>query len=69
MENKFAERFKSLRLERGLSQADTAKLFYVSQNTISCWELGKQEPSISTLVLITQKFGVTMNYLIGLKDY
>ncbi len=69
MDNKFAERFKGLRLERGLSQAAAAKLFYVSQKTISCWELGKQEPNLSLIVLITQKFGVTMDYLIGLKDY
>ena len=50
---KFCERFKELRKEKGLTQTDLAKLLFISQDTVSLWELGKSLPDIKLLIKLT----------------
>lgn len=45
----FAENLKTLRIEKGLSQTELAKLLGVDQRTISNWENKICEPSFETL--------------------
>ena len=68
MKEKFAERFKYLREEKGLSQERLADDLGVSHGIISFWETGKREPKLSNLILIAEYFGVTIDYLAGLED-
>ena len=68
MGNKFAENFKTLRLEKGLGQEKLSKELKVSKGIISLWENGLREPSMSSLILVARYFDVSIDWLVGLKD-
>ena len=63
----FAERLKELMKEQGLNQVKLAEGVGVKQNTISAWLLKKKEPSVTSLWLLADYFGVDVDYLIGRK--
>ena len=58
---------KELRKENEMSQTQLANLLFVSQDTVSLWELGKSYPDIESVVKLTQIFNVTSDYLLGLE--
>lgn len=64
----FCERFKELRLERGLSTLALGKALKVSNSTITRWENGNIIPSIEHLYNIAKFFGVSADYLLGLEN-
>ena len=64
----FAERFKELRLEKGIGQEQLAKDLGVGKATVSLWENALREPKLYNLAIIAQYFGVTIDYLAGLED-
>ena len=66
--NKFSERLKELRTERGMSQMDLALATRISQSAIAKWELGKTEPTASALIILSEFFGETTDFLLGLTD-
>lgn len=68
MEIIFAERLRGLMKEQGLNQVKLAEKAGVKQNTISAWLLKKKEPSVTSLWLLADYFGVDVDYLIGRKD-
>ena len=62
----FSSNLRYLRKERGMSQEDLAnKLGYKSFTTIQKWESGVSEPSVSTVKIISDIFGVTMDQIIN----
>ena len=65
---KFAERLKSLRLEKELSQVKLAEKLGVDFRTISNWENGVRKPDIDTLVEIANFFEVSTDYSLGIKE-
>ena len=68
MEIIFSERLRGLMKEQGLNQVKLAEKAGVKQNTISAWLLKKKEPSVTSLWLLADYFGVDVDYLIGRKD-
>lgn len=62
-----AQNLKYLREQKGLNQADLAKVLGVKQPTVGNWEVGKREPELSVLALIAAYFGVTLDDMV-LKD-
>ena len=52
----FKENFKMLRTEQGLTQNQLADLMRISYKTVSHWETGYTEPSISQLIAIADFF-------------
>ena len=60
---------KRLRKERGLSQIAFAREIHASQNTISQWEQGIRQPNNDTLKEIADYFNVSVDYLLGRKEY
>lgn len=58
------ENLTALRKEKNLSQDDLAKVFDVSQNTVSRWENGEREPDNKTLIGLAEYFGVSIDYLL-----
>ena len=64
----FAERLRELMKEQGLNQVKLAERVGVKQNTVSAWLLKKKEPSLTSLWLVADYFGVETDYLIGRKD-
>lgn len=65
----FGERLGQLRREKGLTQLELAKVLNTTQRRISYMESNKVEPDLSTLVLLSNYFEVSTDYLIGIKDY
>ncbi len=68
MENKFGERLRSLRQEKGIGQVALAREIDVGKSIISQWELGRCEPTLSKLIALAAYFGVSIDYLAGLED-
>lgn len=64
----FAERLRELMKEQGLNQVKLAERVGVKQNTVSAWLLKKKEPSLTSLWLVADYFGVETDYLIGRKS-
>ena len=64
----FAKRLKELRKERNLSQMELAIATKISQSAIAKWELGKTEPTASALVVLSEFFGESIEYLLGLES-
>ncbi len=65
MNIEFKEILKELRIDRGLSQIELASELKVSKAVISLWENGLREPKLSSLIVIADYFGVTIDYLAG----
>ena len=64
----FAERLRELMNEQGLNQVKLAERVGIKQNTVSAWLLKKKEPSLTSLWLVADYFGVETDYLIGRKS-
>lgn len=62
-------RVKELMKEQNLNQIKLAEKLGIKQNTISAWLLNKKEPSITSLWLLADYFGVEIDYIVGRKDY
>ena len=61
-------RIKELRKAKKISQLKMAMDLNTNQNTISRYETGEREPSISELIKIADYFGVSLDYLVGRGD-
>ena len=64
----FAEKLKTLRIEKNLSQVDLAKMINLSKNTINAYEKKRAEASIETLVKLADIFECSIDYLVGRED-
>ena len=64
----FAKRVQHLRIERGLKQKDLGEEIGLSQKAISTIENGARTTTIEKLILLAKFFGVSTDYLLGLKD-
>jgi len=66
--NFFKENLKMLRKEQELGQVQLSKLIGVSKSSISYWETGKQEPTLTALIKLADFFNVSLDYLVGRTD-
>lgn len=69
MEHKFFERLYELRMESNLSRAQLAENLNVSVRLISYWENGQRECDFDMLIKIADLFSVSIDYLLGRKEY
>ena len=56
MKNKFGERLRELRRDKGLSQKELGIKFGFSQTGIAKWEKGIREPNLDDLIMIADFF-------------
>ena len=61
----FADHFKHLRKEKGVTQEKIAEILDVSSQSISRWELGMCYPDVELLPTIANYFGVTVDSLLS----
>jgi len=61
----FAENFKQLRKEKGVTQEKIAETLGVSSQSVSRWELSICYPDLELLPSITNYFGVTVDHLLS----
>lgn len=66
MNKKFVERLKELR--GTMSQEEFAAKIGEKQTSYSAWERGAREPVISVLENISNRLGVSADWLLGLSD-
>lgn len=64
----FSERIVSLRKQRKLTQEKLGELVNMSQRSVANWESGERSPSISTLIELSDKFNVSIDYMLGCSD-
>lgn len=57
---------RQLRKLHGLTMKDVARIINVSESAISQYETGKREPDFSTLIILSEYFHVTTDYLLDL---
>ena len=69
MKHNFFEMLYELRVESGLSRAQLAEKLNVSVRLISYWENGQRECDFDMLIKIADLFSVSIDYLLGRKDY
>lgn len=60
MENKF----KEARIKAGLKTNEAAEKLGVSQPTLSGWERGVKNPTLDNLILMSNLYGVSIDYLL-----
>ena len=65
---KFSERLKELRQERGLSIQGLAKEVQISSSALCRGENCQADIRGSQLVILAKYFGVTIDYLMGLEN-
>lgn len=68
MDGQLGSRIKQLRLKANLTQAELARILNVSSALISAYELGERKPSLELLVSLTDTFGVSSDYLLGIQN-
>ena len=62
---KFGDILSELRKDKGLKQAELAKILFVSPGTISNYENNTHYPDVEKLIEIANYFHVTTDYLLG----
>ena len=66
--NVFPARLRRFRKQYDYKIRDVAKLMNVSAPTISSYELGTREPSLSALVQLAKLYHCTTDYLLGVDE-
>lgn len=61
-------RIRDMRVDRGLTQDEIAKILHVSQNTYSQYEIGTSRFPLDAVVKLAEYYGVSVDYLVGLTD-
>ena len=67
--NSFKDRLSEIRQENNLTRAQLAKKLSVSVRLISYWENGQRECDFDMLIELSRLFDVSIDYLLGNKDY
>lgn len=61
-------RLKELRIEKGLLQADIAKIINKSERTVGFYETGERDMGTETLSILSDFFNVSIDYILGKTD-
>lgn len=59
-----AEKIMELRKKNGWSQEELAEKIHVSRQSVSRWESSASIPDLSKILLLSQVFGVSTDYLL-----
>ena len=62
----YGQRLKELRMEKGLTQTELAKILNTTQKSISKYENEYLDVSTETIIKICKYFDVSADYLLGL---
>lgn len=65
----YSARLAELRKEHGFTQQYVADYLKIDRSNYSKYELGKLEPNIDMLILLSTLYDVSIDYIVGLKDY
>ena len=68
-EETFGQRLSRIRKEKGLTQEDIAKKIVISPQAVSKWENDVSSPDILVLSSLADILGVSVDVLLGRKDF
>ncbi|MCH5166516.1 MAG: class IV adenylate cyclase [Erysipelotrichales bacterium] len=60
----FGERLKKLRMDKNMTQEELASVLFVSNKTVSSWEMDRTEPSMDLIIKLADLFECYYSYLI-----
>ena len=63
-----SHRIRMLRNAKSLTQADLAKRLQKSESAVRMWELGKSEPDLETVCMLSELFAVSTDFLLGMAE-
>ena len=69
MESEFPGRLRRLRERRRMNRKAMGECCGLSKNIIGMYERGEKEPSLKTLIEITDFFEVSTDYLLGRENF
>lgn len=69
MEIELGTHLKELRIERNLTQKEVADALGLNSVTYLHYEKNQREPSLKVLASMAVFFDVSVDYLLGLKDF
>lgn len=69
MKISFGKRLKELREENNLTQKEPAEKLGINAVTYLHYEKEQRQPSLELIADISVFYGVSVDYLLGLKDY
>lgn len=61
-------RLKDLREDSDLTQKEVAEMLHIRQNTYSQYENGQRQVPIECLILLSNFYKVSVDYILGLTD-
>ena len=64
----FSQRFVTIRKAHKMTQEKVGELVNMSQRSVANWESGDRCPSIPTLIELSEKFNVSIDYMLGCSD-
>ncbi len=64
----FSVRLKELRIRKGVSLFQAAKLFEITERNYAGYEEGEAMPDIDKLIALADYFDVSLDYLVGRSD-
>ena len=63
----FGEILKDLMQKHGITQKQLGKEMNYCEKTMCNWCRGRNEPNIASLIYLADRFGVSIDYLVGHK--
>lgn len=66
--NKFSERLKELRTEKGLTLKQVSEALSIPLQTYANYEHGTREPPLDLIIAICDFYKITSDYLLGRSD-
>lgn len=63
-----AERIKLLREQKGITQAELARILGISRSGVNAWEMGLSIPSTQYIVELAKNFNVSTDFLLGMEE-
>ncbi|MGN0817795.1 MAG: helix-turn-helix domain-containing protein [Candidatus Coproplasma sp.] len=69
MDNSFGKTLVAIRKEHKLTQKQVALMAGVSQQCVSEWESGKMEPTLSNLWKLADALDLSIDVLVGRREY
>lgn len=62
------KRIRDMRIDRGLTQKEVAKVINVKQNTYSQYEIGVLNYPLDVVIKLAEFYETSVDYLVGLTD-
>ncbi len=69
MKNKIKDRLKELLKERNITPYKLSQDLNISKSVVHYWLIGETTPNADYIIELSIYFGVSADYILGLKDY